>query len=182
MGKKVKRYNALQKLHRLFKLNMAKLFRSPGGAKKVSRGFAVGFGMEMLVISTACLIYILLYPAVKLLRASLPAAIIGNVVAKLTFLPIILLPFAKTLGAIIYPKPNQDGHVEGNAFIELFKGDFSVIGEILHGGLHIIIGMTVFGSVLGFISYYVILFLYNKEKERRRAKKTHSSDQDISIH
>ncbi len=95
MSIKQKKYNLFQRIGRAFKLNFIKLLRSPGGAKKVSLGFALGFGLEMLVISTASLIYILFVPIVRLAKGSLPASIIGNVIGKLTLLPVILLPFAK---------------------------------------------------------------------------------------
>src|SRR3954471_17905961 len=100
-GKQQKKYNFHQRVARVFKLNFIKLFRSPGGAKKVSLGFAIGFGLEMLVISSASLIYILFVPIVRLAKGSLPASIIGNVIGKLTLLPVILLPFARKLGKLI---------------------------------------------------------------------------------
>ncbi|MEH7302659.1 DUF2062 domain-containing protein, partial [Neobacillus drentensis] len=92
MTNKRKKYNFIQRLGRAFKYNFIKLLRSPGGARKVSLGFAIGFGMEMVVLSSASLIYILFLPVVRLAKGSLPAAIIGNVVGKLTFLPVLLLP------------------------------------------------------------------------------------------
>src|SRR5438105_4224751 len=110
MGRKAKKYNFFQHIGRVFKLNFIKLLRSPGGAKKVSMGFAIGFGLEMLVISTASLIYILFIPIVRLSKGSLPASIIGNVIGKLTFLPVILLPFAKKIGKIILPMKVSVGH------------------------------------------------------------------------
>src|SRR6478672_4923834 len=103
MSIKQRKFNFFQRLGRAFKLNFLKLLRSPGGAKKVSLGFAIGFGLEMLVISTASLIYILFVPIVKLAKGSLPASIIGNVIGKLSFLPVILLPIAKQIGNIIFP-------------------------------------------------------------------------------
>ncbi len=59
-----KKYNFHQRIRRQFKLNFIKLFRSPGGAKKVSRGFAIGFGLEMIVLSSASLVYVLFVPLV----------------------------------------------------------------------------------------------------------------------
>src|SRR5213079_1732226 len=93
-----KNYNFFQKLGRKLKLNFIKLLRSPDGAKKVSLGFSIGFGLEMLVISTASLIYILFIPIVRLAKGSLPAAVIGNLIGKISFLPVLLLPIARIIG------------------------------------------------------------------------------------
>lgn len=164
----------LNKIYRAFKLNFLKLLRTPGGVKKVSLGFSIGFALEMVVISTACLVYLIFYPIVKLSGGSLPAAIIGNVIGKLTFLPILLMPFARKLGSWIYPihvSKGNKGMIHEASLVDIFKGDFSAIRDILHGGLHILIGMSIFGAVLGVISYYVIQFLYNKTANRRLEKR-----------
>lgn len=182
MKKRGKKYNIYQRFYRSFKLNFIKLLRSPGGAKKVALGFAIGFGLEMLVISTACLIYILLFPLVKLARASLPAAIIGNVIGKLTFLPVLLIPFAKKIGAFVYPINNGNDNVQEHSLLDVLEGDFSVIKDLLHGGMHILIGMTIFGIIFGVISYYIISYLYNKERERRMTKKRSKTKRNISMH
>lgn len=159
------------RIYRIFKLNFLRLFRTPGGVKKISLGFSIGFGLEMMVISSACLVYLIFYPVVKVAGGSLPAAIIGNVVGKLTFLPIILMPFAKKLGEWIYPVSSGPETAQESSFFDLFQGDFSALRSVLHGGLHILIGMTVFGIVSMFISYYVIQFFHNRNSKRRQAKR-----------
>ncbi len=80
-----KKYNVFQNIWRAIRLNFIKLLRAPGGVKKISLGFAIGFALEMIVISTASLVYLVFYPVVRLSGGSLPAAIVGNVVGKLTF-------------------------------------------------------------------------------------------------
>jgi uncharacterized protein (DUF2062 family) len=170
--KKRKKYNWIQKIIRSLQCNYKKLLRSPGGARKVALGFAIGFGLEMIVISTASLIYLLFYPIVKLSRGSLPAAIIGNVIGKLTFLPVILLPFAKKLGEWIYPAQTGQTQFREHSFTELFSGNFQVLRDILYGGLHVLIGMTIFGAILGAISYFVIYYLYEKHKEKKQKRET----------
>lgn len=169
---KQKKYNFLQRIVRVFRLNFIKLLRSPGGAKKVSLGFALGFGLEMLVISTASLIYILFLPIVRLAKGSLPAAIIGNVIGKLSFLPVILLPFAKQLGKLIFPMKVKIAHGTSFSFQGLMHGDFRGLIGLLHGGIHMLIGMTIMGAVLGFISYFIVHFFYEKERIKR-LKKSH---------
>src|SRR3954471_16832233 len=142
MSIKHKKYNFFQRVGRAFKLNFLKLLRSPGGAKKVSLGFAIGFGLEMLVISTASLIYILFVPIVRLAKGSLPASIIGNVIGKLTLLPVILLPFAKSLGKFLFPMKVHFGHHGAFSFQKLIHGDFHSLISVLHGGIHTLIGMS----------------------------------------
>jgi uncharacterized protein (DUF2062 family) len=164
---KQKKYNIFQRIGRVFKLNFIKLFRSPGGAKKVSLGFAIGFGLEMLVISSASLIYILFIPIVRLAKGSLPAAIIGNVIGKLSFLPVILIPFARTIGKLILPMKVKLGHSAPFSFQNLMHGDFSGLISVLHGGVHVLIGMTIFGTILGTASYFIVYYFYEKEKTKR---------------
>ncbi|WP_423798570.1 DUF2062 domain-containing protein [Neobacillus sp. SAB-20_R2A] len=174
MNTKLRRYNMFQRLGRAFKFNFMKLLRSPGGAKKVALGFAIGFGLEMLVISTASLIYILFIPAVRIAKGSLPASIIGNVIGKLTLLPVILLPFAGNLGKLFFPIRIRVGHHNPFSFQKLMHGDFTVLVGFLHGSIHTLIGMSIFGIVLGVISYFIIHYFYEKEltnrKKRRRQK------------
>ncbi|HEY2420570.1 MAG TPA: DUF2062 domain-containing protein [Neobacillus sp.] len=165
-----KKYNLLSRIGRIFKLNYYKLLRSSGGSKKVALGFAIGFGLEMLVISTASLIYILFVPVVRLAKGSLPASIIGNVIGKLTFLPVILLPFAKKIGKLIFPMKVRAGHSTPFSFQNLIHGDFHGLLNLLHGGVHVLIGMTFFGIILGIISYFVVYYLYEREKQRRLLK------------
>lgn len=88
---------------RILKFQYYKLLRSPEGAKKVSLGFAIGFGLEMLVIYTASLVYLIFYPIVRLAKGSFPAAVIGNIIGKISFLPVVLFPLAYALGKMIYP-------------------------------------------------------------------------------
>lgn len=159
------------RIYRAFKLNILRLFRAPGGVKKISLGFSIGFGLEMMVISSACLVYLIFYPVVKMSGGSIPAAIIGNVIGKLTFLPIILMPFAKKIGELIYPVHTRGGTIKEGSIMDIFQGDFSAVRGIVHGGLHILIGMTVFGILSAVISYYVIQFLHNRNTRRRLASR-----------
>lgn len=172
MKTKPKKYKFFQRIGRSFKLNFLKLLRSPGGANKVSLGFALGFGLEMLVISTASLVYIFFVPIVRLAKGSLPAAIIGNVIGKFTFLPVILLPFAKKIGRLIIPMNVKINHSIPFSFQNLLHGNFRGITSLIHGGIHIIIGMLVLGTVLGAISYFIVHYFYEKEKARR-LKRSH---------
>lgn len=174
MSIKHKKYNFLQRLGRAFKFNFLKLLRSPEGAKKVSLGFAIGFGLEMLVISSASLIYILFVPIVRLGKGSIPASIIGNVIGKLTLLPVILLPFARKLGKLIFPMKVNIGHRGSFSFERLMHGDFHSLVYLIHGGFHALIGMTIFGIILSIVSYFIVHYFYEKERvnrlKRRRTK------------
>lgn len=58
-----------------------------------------------------------------------------------------------------------------HAFKALLSGNFQVISDILYGGLHVLIGMSVIGAVLGFVSYFVIYKLYEKRREHRLLKR-----------
>lgn len=181
MSGKQHKYNLIQRLGRAFKLNFVKLLRSPGGARKVALGFALGFGLEMLVISTASLIYILFVPIVRLAKGSLPASIIGNVIGKLTFLPVLLLPFARTLGKAIFPMKIRHGHHTAFSLQKLLHGDFHSLIGLLHGGIHALIGMTIFGIILGVISYFVVHYLYEKEITNRLKRRRQKHEMNITV-
>ncbi|WP_066064423.1 DUF2062 domain-containing protein [Neobacillus soli] len=181
MSTKQKKYNFFQRLGRAFKLNFTRLLRSPGGAKKVSLGFALGFGLEMLVLSTASLIYILFVPIVRLSRGSLPASIIGNVIGKLSLLPVILIPFARTLGKAIFPMRVRIDHHTSFSFQKLMHGDFHGLVGLLHGGVHTLIGMTIFGIILSFISYFIVHYLYEKEKTNRLKRRRQKHEIRIQV-
>lgn len=135
MNTQKRKSTRLARLGRALKLNFVKLLRAPGGAHKVSIGFALGFGLELIVISTASLIYLAFYPIIRLSGGSLPAAIVGNVIGKLTFLPILLMPLAKQIGSWILPAHGMgQGALHENAFMELFRGNWFALKELLLGG------------------------------------------------
>ncbi|MCG7382378.1 DUF2062 domain-containing protein [Paenibacillus sp. ACRRY] len=172
MNSQKSKANRFARLTRALKLNFLKLLRAPGGAHKVSTGFAIGFGLELIVISTASLIYLVFYPIVRLSGGSLPAAIVGNVIGKLTFLPILLMPLAKQIGSWILPAHSMgQGPVHESAFMELFRGNWSALSELLLGGLDILAGMSVFGVILGSISYFVVKFFYVRALRRRHERR-----------
>ncbi|PZT56629.1 DUF2062 domain-containing protein [Paenibacillus silvae] len=172
MKNRKRKPNRLARLTRAMKLNFLKLLRAPGGAHKVSTGFAIGFGLELIVISTASLIYLVFYPIVRLSGGSMPAAIVGNVVGKLTFLPIVLMPLAKQIGSWILPAHSMgQGPVHESAWLELFRGNWSAVSELLLGGLDILTGMSVFGLILGIISYFVVKFFYVRALHRRHERR-----------
>lgn len=172
MNSQKSKANRFARLTRALKLNFLKLLRAPGGAHKVSTGFAIGFGLELIVISTASLIYLVFYPIVRLSGGSLPAAIVGNVIGKLTFLPILLMPLAKQIGSWILPAHSMgQGPVHESALMELFRGNWSALSELLLGGLDILAGMSVFGVILGFISYFVVKFFYIRALRRRHERR-----------
>lgn len=170
MKTKRKKYNLINRMGRTFKMNYFKLLRSRGGAKKVALGFAIGFGLEMVVISTAGLVYILLIPVVRLARGSMPASIIGNIIGKISFLPVILLPFARKIGKVIFPMNVWAEHSIPFSFQNLIHGDFHGLLNLLQGEVHVLIGMTFLGVFLGIASYFLVHYLYEKEKKRRLLK------------
>ncbi|MFX3649427.1 MAG: DUF2062 domain-containing protein [Paenibacillus sp.] len=185
MNPQKRKTNRWVRLTRAMKLNFLKLLRAPGGAHKISTGFAIGFGLELIVISTASLIYLVFYPIVRLSGGSMPAAIVGNVIGKLTFLPIILMPLAKQIGSWILPAHSMgQGLVNESAFMELFRGNWSAVSELLLGGLDILAGMSVFGVILGVISYFVVKFFYirslNRRYERRLEKRRQADIASVS--
>ncbi|MCU5529955.1 DUF2062 domain-containing protein [Bacillus cereus] len=152
-----KTYSFFQRMWRMLKFQYYKLLRSPEGAKKVSLGFAIGFGLEMLVIYTASLVYVIFYPIVRLVKGSFPAAVIGNIIGKISFLPVVLFPLAYALGKMIYPF-----HVQ-----KIYHEPFTILKSLLQSEVYVLIGMTIFGVVFGVVSYFVVHYLYEKNRKLR---------------
>ncbi|BCJ87509.1 DUF2062 domain-containing protein [Effusibacillus dendaii] len=140
------------KLKRSMRTQYLKLLRSPGGARYVAMGFAVGFGLEMMLPVTAYLGYILFYPAVRLSGGSLPAAIIGNIIGKVSLLPAVLLPFGHMLGSWLLPH-----RLHG-------------IPPYIYGYLKTLMGMTLFAVILGILSYFPVRYLYEVNRKHRLKK------------
>jgi uncharacterized protein (DUF2062 family) len=145
-----------RKVGRSMKLQYFKLLRSPGGARKVATGFAIGFGLEMILPITAYIAYLLLPPLVAVTRSSFAASIIGNIIAKCTFLPILLLPIAHRLGRRIF-------HLSHHA-----------IGAGMHSFsayLATLLGVTILAILLGGLSFIPVYFLYESNRKRRLNKR-----------
>ncbi|WP_242218981.1 DUF2062 domain-containing protein [Bacillus cereus group sp. BfR-BA-01380] len=167
-----KTYSFFQRIWRGVKLNYYKLLRAPEGAKIVSRGFAVGFGMEMLVIHTASLVYLIFYPLVRLLKGSFPAAVIGNIIGKATFLPVLLIPFAHALGKFIYPFEVKKVPYHHYTIKDFFSSHvLTMLRSLLQNEVYVIIGMTILGIVFGIIAYFVMYHLYEKNRRLRLTKR-----------
>ncbi|MGG2064527.1 MULTISPECIES: DUF2062 domain-containing protein [unclassified Bacillus (in: firmicutes)] len=167
-----KTYSLLQRIWRGMKLNYYKLLRAPEGAKIVSRGFAVGFGIEMLVIHTASLIYLVFYPLVRLLKGSFPAAVIGNIIGKVSFLPVLLIPFAHALGKFICPFKIKKIHHQHYTIGDFFSWNaLTMLKSLLQNEVYVLIGMTILGIVLGIIAYFVMYYLYEKNRKLRLTKR-----------
>jgi len=59
------------------------------------------------------------------------------------------------------------GHNTPFSFQSLLHGDFRGVISLLHGGVHVLIGMAIFGVVFGVISYFIVHYFYEKEKTKR---------------
>ncbi|MBE3643411.1 DUF2062 domain-containing protein [Bacillus cereus] len=163
-----KTYSFFRRMWRILKFQYYKLLRSPEGAKKVSLGFAIGFGLEMLVIYTASLVYLIFYPIVRLAKGSFPAAVIGNIIGKISFLPVVLFPLAYALGKMIYPFHVQKIHHEPFTISDLFSSHiFTILKSLLQSEVYVLIGMTILGVVFGVVSYFVVHYLYEKNRKLR---------------
>ena len=122
----------------------------------------------MLVIYTASLVYVIFYPIVRLAKGSFPAAVIG----KISFLPVFLFPLAYALGKMIYPFHVQKIHHEPFTISDLFSSHiFTILKSLLQSEVYVLIGMTILGVVFGLISYFVVHYLYEKNRKLRLKKR-----------
>ncbi|QHT62325.1 DUF2062 domain-containing protein [Paenibacillus lycopersici] len=136
-------------MRRKLKLSYLKLLRSKDGASKVSRGFAVGFGLEIIIPYTAYLGYALLIPLTRLFRTTFPSALVGNVICKVTFLPIILVPFGHHIGRILpISRPR-------------------LMPRLIFIYLKTLLGLSMLGIMLGVIGFFVCYVLYETNRKLR---------------
>jgi hypothetical protein len=127
------------------------------GAAKVARGFAVGFGLEIILPYTVYLGYLLLYPLIILFRTTLPPVLIGNVICKVTFLPLFLIPLGNKL----------------SLYIPISKPHF--MPQLIFKYLKTLLGLSICAVVIGLLAYVVIFVLYEtNRKYRLKTRKTGS--------
>ena len=143
---------------RFIKLKYLLLLRSPGGAKMVANGFAIGLILEFITLLTLGVAFLLIFPLCKLFRGSIPAAMIGFVLGKL------ILPAFLPLGAII-----------GKKLIALEQVMLPWIGNI-SAYVNTLLGMLICGILLGALMYYPIYFLYHKFQQSRIEKRKKRSE------
>lgn len=157
----------VKRLGRAMKYQYLKLLRSSGGARKVAMGFAIGFGIEFLVIATAGVIYPFFILLVWLTRSSVTSAAIGHVIAKLTFLPIPLLMVGKWLGRLILPRSvaAQISHWLPHWMPHWMHG-------FLEFQLKTVIGMALISFVFGVITYPIVYYLYEANRKRRAERQS----------
>ncbi|MGG1552006.1 DUF2062 domain-containing protein [Paenibacillus ferrarius] len=151
-------------IKRWFRYKYIQLLRAKGGPSKVARGFSIGLFVEMFTLPTAGFAFVLIFPLVYLLRANLPAALIGFVFGKVIYIPMSILN--KQVGEWLVPK-----HFK----IYLIHHLPHILSNIIRSGLDLIVGGMAVGLMLGLIAYFPIVFLLkyhtNRRKEKRRLRK-----------
>jgi uncharacterized protein (DUF2062 family) len=149
---------------RWFRYKYLLLLRAKGGPSMVARGFSIGLFVEMFTLPTAGFAFVLIFPLVYLLRANLPAALIGFVFGKVIYIPFSILN--KQVGEYLVPK-----HFK----IYLIHHLPHLLSNIIRSGLDLIVGGMVVGLFLGIIAYFPVVLLLkyhtNRRKEKRRIRK-----------
>jgi uncharacterized protein len=149
----------LRSISRWLKYKYMMLLRAKGGASIVAMGFAIGLAIEMFTLPTLGFAFVLIFPLCYMLRGNLPAAIIGFMVGKVIYLPMIY-PNSR-VGAWILPK-NLSFHFP--IFPEWFN-------HLLVSNLQLIVGGMVDGIILGLLFYFPIKISLNAYKAKRRDKR-----------
>lgn len=150
------------KIFRKLKLEYYRLIRMKGAPSFVARGFSVGIFVEFITLPTFGLAFLLLFPLVKLFRASLPASLIAFVIGKLV-LPIFMV-INYNLGYAITGKPLQEHLVHNNEPWEKW------LIWMKEKGLAYFTGSAVMGLIVAFSSYFLVsaaLQFYRRKRMRR---------------
>ncbi|MFB9278962.1 DUF2062 domain-containing protein [Cohnella cellulosilytica] len=152
----------MRRLHsvmRWLKYKYIMLLRAKGGASIVAMGFAIGIAVEMFTLPTLGVAFVLIFPLCVLLRGNLPAALIGFVIGKIIYIP-MMYPNSK-VGGWILPK-----HL--SIHLPLVP---EWINRLLLTNLKLIVGGAVDGVLLGLLCYFPIRYSLNVYKARRRDKR-----------
>lgn len=128
----------------------------------VAMGFAIGLAIEMFTLPTLGFAFILLFPLCYLFRGNMPAALIGFVVGKIIYIP-MMYPNSK-VGGWILPK-NLEFHIP--VVPEWFN-------HLLVTNLKLIVGGIVDGVILGLLCYFPIKYSIDVIKAKRRDKRKQS--------
>ncbi|MED1822580.1 DUF2062 domain-containing protein [Brevibacillus agri] len=158
------------KLYRKLKLEYYKLIRMKGAPSFVARGFSVGIFVEFITLPTFGLAFLLLFPLIRLFRASLPAGLIAFVIGKLV-LPIFMV-INYNIGYALVGKPLQhptDPHQAAWREWLVWMQD---------KGLAYFTGSAVMGLFVAFASYFLVhgaLQLYRRKKGRRSLSQSRTS-------
>ncbi|MFC5530128.1 DUF2062 domain-containing protein [Cohnella yongneupensis] len=144
---------------RWLKYKYLMLMRAKGGASMVAMGFAIGIAVEMFTLPTLGFAFILIFPLVYVLKGNFPAALIGFVIGKLIYIPMIY-PNRK-VGAWVLPS-----HL---SFHYSFLPEW--VNNLLLENLKLIVGGIIDGALLGLLCYFPIKMSINGFKAKRKEKR-----------
>lgn len=125
----------------------------------VATGFAIGIAVEMFTLPTLGFAFLLIFPLAYLLRGNLPAALIGFVVGKLIYIP------------MMYPNSIMGGWVlPSHLAIHLaFVPEW--VNRLLLTNLKLIVGGVIDGALLGLLCYWPIRMSIDAFKNKRKDKR-----------
>ncbi|WNC13190.1 DUF2062 domain-containing protein [Brevibacillus brevis] len=152
-----------KKIYRKLKFEYYKLIRMKGAPSFVARGFSVGIFVEFITLPTFGLAFLLLFPLIKLFRASLPAGLIAFVIGKL-ILPVFMVINYK-IGYAIVGRPLNEHTVLGHMppwekWLMWMKDK----------GFAYLTGSAVVGLIVAIVGYFLVyaaLQLYRRRRMRR---------------
>lgn len=158
-----KKFRQLRGAGRWFKYKYLLLFRAKGGPAMVAKGFSIGLAVEMFTLPTFGLAFFLIFPLVKMFRASLASALIGFVFGKVIYVPLSFL--INKVGGLALPK---------NFYRNLHHALPQWLDLYLRVSFKLIVGGMIVGTALGIILYFPLKYLLEmytaKRKEKRRRK------------
>lgn len=146
-------------LRRWLKYKYMMLVRAEGGASRVAMGFAIGLAIEMFTLPTLGFAFVLIFPLCYLLRGNLPAALIGFVVGKVIYIP------------MMYPNSKVGGWILPNDLSFHLPIVPEWFNHLLLQNLKLIVGGMVDGAILGLLLYFPIKYSINAYKTKRKNKR-----------
>ncbi len=161
---KLKKTFQLRSIGRWFRYKYLQLTRAKGGPALVAMGFSIGIFVEMFTLPTGGLAFLLIFPLVYLLRASVASALLGFMFGKVIYLPLMF--FHRQMGALVLP------HGIHGAWIERLP---EWLDRFLKFYLKLFVGGVINGLILAIIAYFPIRWTLQwvdqNRKEKRRKRK-----------
>jgi uncharacterized protein len=154
----------LRNVPRWFRLQYLQLIRAKGGPGMVAMGFSIGLAVEMFTLPTGGVAFLLIFPLVYMLRASMAAAMIGFVIGKLIYIPMSFL--MRQIGVAVLPKGLQ--HMLYHSLPGWLDHFAKLYLELFAGGV-------IVGPLLGLLMFFpirqLLLWVSKRREEKRRLRR-----------
>ncbi|MEI7025970.1 DUF2062 domain-containing protein [Paenibacillus sp. y28] len=150
-------------MKRYIKFKYLMLLRAKGGASMVAAGFSIGIAVEMFTLPTFGAAFLLLFPFVRLFRASMEGALIGFVAGKLVY------------SMFAFPNARLGRMLLGHKLEPIIDHISFLPHKLLSFYSQLLVGGIINGLLLGLLLYFPIRwflqYMLTRRLQRRKERK-----------